>query len=590
MRRTHMCGHVSAVDVGAPLRLQGWVWHLRDMGGLVFLDLRDRSGVVQCVFNPEEAPEAHAVAQDLHPEWVVEIEGTVRMRPAEMVNEALATGALEVLVSAVRVLAESETPPFLIEEDSGASEELRLRYRYLDLRRPPLQETLALRHRLSLATRNFLHDRGFLEIETPILTRATPEGARDYLVPSRLQAGEFYALPQSPQLFKQLLMISGFDRYFQIARCFRDEDLRANRQPEFTQIDIEMTFVEPDDVMEVIEEMMRRQLEVAGLRNDVEFERLTFRQALDRFGSDAPDMRYGNELSDVTDAVRGCGFRAFSEVASSGGCVKALRFPGGADASRSRLDALSEVARKQGAKGLVWILHTEEGQKSPVAKHLGEETMTSLVRDQGVVLGDALLLVADEWETAALALGSVRTALAASEGWAEPGMRFVWVTEFPLLERDRENGRLMARHHPFTAPHPEDLGRLEEAPLSVRALSYDLVLNGVELGGGSIRNHRRDVQNRVFAALGIDSAEAESKFGFLLDALSYGAPPHGGIAMGYDRIVMTLAGLTSIRHTIAFPKTTSAADLMTGAPALVDGEQLDALHLSIKAPTAPEDD
>ena len=584
MRRSHMCGHVEAVDIGAPVRLQGWVSRRRNLGGLIFIDLRDRSGLVQCVFNPEDAPEAHGMAQELRPEWVVEVEGQVDARPEEMVNESLPTGALEVKASAVRVLARSETPPFLIEEDSGASEELRLRYRYLDLRRPPLQRTLALRHRLALTTRNFLDERGFLEIETPVLTRTTPEGARDYLVPSRLQAGSFYALPQSPQLFKQLLMIAGFDRYFQIARCFRDEDLRANRQPEFTQIDMEMAFVEPEDVMEVGEGLMRRLLDVAGLPSEMEIERLSFRQALDRFGSDRPDMRYQHELSDVTDAVRACEFRAFAEVASSGGSVKALRFPGGAEATRSRLDNLSEIAREQGAKGLVWILNTADGLKSPVAKFLGEETMAALVQQTSVSRGDALFLVADEWETAATALGSVRTALAKSEGWIEPGLKFSWVTEFPLLERDRQSGRLMARHHPFTSPHPDDLGRLEESPLSVRAQSYDLVLNGVELGGGSIRNHDVAVQGRVFAALGIEAEEAQEKFGFLLDALSFGAPPHGGIAFGFDRIVMTLAGLDSIRHTIAFPKTTRAADLMMDAPASVDEDQLEALHLSVIAP------
>jgi aspartyl-tRNA synthetase len=579
-----MCGHVGTVDIGAPVRLQGWVWRRRDLGGLIFIDLRDRSGVVQCVFNPEDNPDAHGVAHELRPEWVVEVEGQVEARPEEMVNDSLATGALEIKASAARVLARSETPPFLIEEDSGASEELRLRYRYLDLRRPPLQRTLALRHRLALATRNFLDERGFLEVETPVLTRTTPEGARDYLVPSRLQAGQFYALPQSPQLFKQLLMIGGFDRYFQIARCFRDEDLRANRQPEFTQIDMEMAFVEPEDVMEVSEGLLRRLLEVAGLPSEMEIERLSFRQALDRFGSDRPDMRYAHELSDVTDLVRNGEFRAFAEVAAEGGSVKALRFPGGAEATRSQLDKLSAIAQEQGAKGLVWILNKKDGFKSPVAKFLGDEMMASLAHETSVVKGDALLLVADEWEVAATALGSVRSYLAETEGWIEPGLKLLWVNEFPLLERDRESGRLVARHHPFTAPLPDDLGRLEESPLSVRAQSYDLVLNGVELGGGSIRNHDVGVQGRVFEVLGIGAEEARAKFGFLLDALSFGAPPHGGIAFGYDRIVMTLAGLDSIRHTIAFPKTTRAADLMMDAPAAVDEEQLAALHLSVVNP------
>ena len=590
MRRTHTCGELRAEHVGESVILQGWVWHRRDLGGLIFVDLRDRSGTVQLVFNPEEVAEAHATAEEWRPEWVVEIEGEVAARPDETVNDNLPTGAVEVRIKSARTLAQAETPPFLIEEDAASLEDLRLKYRYLDLRRPPLQRSLALRHRMALAVRNYLDEQDFYEIETPILTRATPEGARDYLVPSRVNPGTFYALPQSPQLFKQLLMISGFDRYFQIARCFRDEDLRANRQPEFTQIDVEMSFVEPDDVIDLTEGMMRRLLEVAGLPADPEFPRLTFREALDRFGTDAPDMRYGNELQDVTELVKDSEFRAFSAVAASGGAVKALRWPGGAEAGRARLDKLTDLAKAQGAKGLVWILRNDDGFKSPVAKFLGDELVEALCDATGVETGDALLIAGDEWELACVTMGAVRKALAAEEGWVpeDTGFRFCWVVEFPLLEPDEESGRNFARHHPFTSPHPDDVDDLESDPLSVRARSYDLVLDGVELGGGSIRNHRSEVQRRVFAALGMDAAESESQFGFLLDALKYGAPPHGGIAMGFDRIVMMLAGESSLRSVTAFPKTASATDLMTEAPAEVDARQL--RELSIKTTHAPEAD
>ena len=578
--RTHRCGDLRQDQVGSQVCLQGWVWRRRDMGGLIFVDLRDRYGAVQCVFNPEHAVSAHAAAEQWRPEFVVQIEGTVVKRAPETVNPQLPTGAIEIKVSEAETLAAAETPPFVIEEDARVSQETRLKHRYLDLRRPPLQRNLELRHRLALATRNLLDEHRFLEVETPILTRSTPEGARDYLVPSRVHEGKFYALPQSPQLFKQLLMIGGFDRYFQIVRCFRDEDLRADRQPEFTQIDIEMSFVRSNDVQSLVELLMSKLLEVSQHAVDVEFSRMTFREAMDRFGTDRPDLRYGYELVDVTEIFAGSDFQAFSTVQSSGGTVKALRVPGWAGHGRSRFDKLVGLAREHGAKGLVWLQHKGGEVVSPIGKYLGDDGLERLCRSADVVEGDALVLIGDEWEVAASALGALRTHLAASEGWIEAGLRFTWITEFPLLEVSEQTGRLVARHHPFTAPHPDDVDRLETAPEEVRALSYDLVLNGVELGGGSIRIHQAELQERVFAAIGIEPQQARARFGFLLEALKYGAPPHGGIALGFDRIVMLLAGESSLRGTIAFPKTASAVDLLMDAPAEVDPEQLAALHIA----------
>lgn len=579
MKRTHRCGEVDRSAVDQQVLLQGWVGRRRDLGGLIFVDLRDRAGSVQCVFNPD-VPEAHAVAQGLRQEFVVEVCGEVVAREPENVNPNQANGDVEVRVNTIAVLARSETPPFTIDAESGASEELRLRHRHLDLRRPPLQRALRLRHELALATRNLLSEHGFVEVETPMLTRSTPEGARDYLVPSRVHPGHFYALPQSPQLFKQLLMVSGFDRYFQIVRCFRDEDLRADRQPEFTQIDLEMSFVEPDDVLGLTEALLRRLLEVAGHDVDPEFPRLTFREALDRFGSDRPDMRYDHELVDLSDLFAGGGFRAFAQVVEDGGAVKALRVPGGAAWGRARFDRLTDDAKRSGAKGLVWIKREADGFVSPVAKFMGEELLGRVAERAGLELGDALLVVGDEWERAATVVGGLRSSLATQEGWIGEGMRFCWVTEFPLLEQ--ADGRLAARHHPFTSPHPDDIDRLETDPLAVRAQAYDVVLNGLELGGGSIRIHRSDVQERVFSALGLERDEAEEKFGFLLRALRHGAPPHGGIALGFDRIVMLLAGLRSLRDVIAFPKTTSAIDLMTDAPGHAADAQLEELHIDIR--------
>ncbi len=581
MRRTHRCGEISNQHLGHEVCLQGWLWHERDFGGVIFLDLRDRAGFVQCVIDPEAVPEAHAVSQGWGSEYVVEIEGEVIARDAENVNADLPNGDVEVRVRVARLLAKSETPPFVIEDDPRTSEETRLRERFLDLRRAPLQRALALRHKLTLATRTVLDEAGFYEIETPMLTRSTPEGARDYLVPSRESQGAFYALPQSPQLFKQLLMVSGFDRYFQIVRCFRDEDLRADRQPEFTQIDIEMSFVDMGDVQEITEALVRRLLEVAGHDADPDFGHMTFHEAVDRFGSDRPDLRFGHELIDMTEIFADAGFNAFAQVIAAGGVVKALRVPGGGSWGRSRFDKLTGVARDAGAKGLVWLKKADGEVTSPIAKFLTPEVIAALEARAELEDGDALLAVGDQWEAAALATGALRSSLARTEGWIGSGMRFVWVTDFPLLERHAEADRLVARHHPFTSPLAEDFALLETDPLAVRAQAYDLVLNGVELGGGSIRIHESDVQARVFAALGIDEEEANEKFGFLLRALRFGAPPHGGIALGLDRIVMLLAGLDSLRDVIAFPKTTSASDLMTNAPGSVSSSQLEDLGIRL---------
>jgi aspartyl-tRNA synthetase len=588
MRRTHRCGEISSQALGESVRLQGWLWHERDFGGVIFLDLRDRAGFVQCVIDPEAAPDAHAVSQGWGAEYVVEIEGTVIAREPQNVNPDLPNGDVEVQVESARLIAASETPPFVIEDEPRTSEETRLRERFLDLRRAPLQRAIALRHRLSLATRKALDAAGFYEIETPMLTRSTPEGARDYLVPSRESKGSFYALPQSPQLFKQLLMISGYDRYFQIVRCFRDEDLRADRQPEFTQIDIEMSFVEISDVREVTEALVRALLVAAELDPEVEFGEMTFHDAVNRYGSDRPDLRYGHELIDLNGVFDGCGFKAFAGVVSGGGVVKGLRVPGGGAWGRSRFDKLTEVARDGGAKGLVWLKLNDGELTSPIAKFLDPATQAALIAAAGLEDGDALLAIGDAWEAAAMAAGALRGHLAAAEGWASDAMKFVWITEFPLLEHNPEAERMVARHHPFTSPMIEDLDKLETEPLAVRAQAYDLVLNGVELGGGSIRIHDSSVQSRVFDALGIDAAEGGEKFGFLLRALQYGAPPHGGIALGFDRIVMLLAGRDSLRDVIAFPKTTSASDLMTNAPSTVAAAQLQDLGIGLVTDGADE--
>ncbi|HKX17182.1 MAG TPA: aspartate--tRNA ligase [bacterium] len=581
-RRTHTNGSLRAGDIGRDVTLMGWVQGRRDLGGLIFIDLRDRTGVTQIVFNPQEAPGAAAVAAAVRNEYVLAVRGVVAARPAGTENPRVATGAVDVRARDVRVLNPSETPPFPIDANIDVDETVRLKYRYLDLRRPRMQANLALRHRLAKAVRNYLSHDGFLEIETPMLIKSTPEGARDFLVPSRMHPGTFYVLPQSPQLFKQLLMVAGTERYFQIVRCFRDEDLRADRAPEFTQIDIEMSFVGAEDVQEMAESMVVSAVrEALGIEVRRPFPRLTYAEAMLRYGSDKPDLRFGLEISDCGDLFAASGFRVLSRAVASGGVVRALCAPGAAGYSRRETAELEEIAKSAGAGGLVPV-HLDAGApRGPLAKHLSPETLAALRTRSGASDGDLLLLAAGPGDTVAPAMGRLRLELGRRLNLIRDGFVFEWVVDFPLLERSAEGG-LAAVHHPFTAPLDDDLPLLDREPLRARAKAYDLVLNGVEVGGGSIRIHRRELQERIFSLLGILPAAARERFGFLLDAFRYGAPPHGGIAFGFDRFVMVLAGEDSIREVIAFPKTQSGTDLMTGAPSEVDPEALAEAHIEIR--------
>ncbi len=582
-KRTHNCGELRIENVGEEVCLMGWVGKRRDHGGVIFVDLRDRYGITQVVFRPDLEEETHAIAEKIRNEFVLAIKGRVEPRPEGMTNPKLPTGAIDIECSDLRLLNEADTPPFAIEPDIDVNEELRLRYRYLDLRRPDMQQALFLRHNAAQETRKYLITQGFLEIETPFLMKSTPEGARDYLVPSRVQIGNFYALPQSPQTYKQLLMIAGYDRYFQIVRCFRDEDLRGDRQPEFTQIDIEMAFATETDVMQLAEGLTRHLFEhVIGFDIPSPIPQMTYREAIDRFGTDRPDTRFGLEIVDIAKAALASEFRVFRSVIDSGGQVRAINAKGCANYSRKQIDDLTAFVAQQGAKGLAWIKVTDQGLESSIVKFFPDQAQQMLRELLDAQTGDLLLFVADQPAVVANALGNLRLELARQQDLMETGdFSFLWVTQFPLLEFDDVEKRYIACHHPFTSPMEADLNELETAPGDVRARAYDLVLNGNEIAGGSIRIHHREIQERVFRMLGISESESREKFGFLLDAFRYGAPPHGGIAFGYDRLVALMAGKAFIRDVIPFPKTNTAASLMDGAPSIVDSGQLRELGLRL---------
>ncbi len=578
------CGTLRASDVGSEVTLNGWVHRRRDLGGLIFIDLRDRFGLTQAVFNPQVVPEAHEVASGVRNEFVLRVSGVVRARPEGTVNPKLATGEIEIEAQKIEILNEAKTPPFEINQETDIDESVRLRYRYLDLRRGRMQRNVILRHAMVTAMRTFLTDRGFLEIETPTLIKSTPEGARDFLVPASSVPGNFYALPQSPQQLKQLLMISGYDRYYQVARCYRDEAQRADRQPEFTQLDIEMTFVEPNDIMSMIEELYIDLTRRFSSRRILQtpFPRLTYAESMRRFGNDRPDLRFGVELQDVSDALRGTGFKAFGQTLADGGQVKAIVAPGCADYTRREIDELTEIAKRTGAKGLATLAVRADEIRSPIAKFLSPDELAALTTGLGAAPGDLVLAVADRPSVVAKALSALRDEIGTRLNLADPNVfAFCWVYEFPLLEYNEEEGRWEATHNPFSGFLEEDAGLIETNPAAVRAKQYDLVGNGSELGGGSVRNHRRADQEKMMALMGYKPEELQERFGALLDALDYGAPPHGGIAMGIDRFAMLLAEEDNIREVIAFPKNQRGLDLMFEAPNRVEQQQLDDLGLSL---------
>ncbi|HIA6638117.1 TPA: aspartate--tRNA ligase [Staphylococcus aureus] len=585
-KRTTYCGLVTEAFLGQEITLKGWVNNRRDLGGLIFVDLRDREGIVQVVFNPAFSEEALKIAETVRSEYVVEVQGTVTKRDPETVNPKIKTGQVEVQVTNIKVINKSETPPFSInEENVNVDENIRLKYRYLDLRRQELAQTFKMRHQITRSIRQYLDDEGFFDIETPVLTKSTPEGARDYLVPSRVHDGEFYALPQSPQLFKQLLMISGFDKYYQIVKCFRDEDLRADRQPEFTQVDIEMSFVDQEDVMQMGEEMLKKVVkEVKGVEINGAFPRMTYKEAMRRYGSDKPDTRFEMELIDVSQLGRDMDFKVFKDTVENDGEIKAIVAKGAAEQyTRKDMDALTEFVNIYGAKGLAWVKVVEDGLTGPIGRFFETENVETLLTLTGAEAGDLVMFVADKPNVVAQSLGALRVKLAKELGLIdETKLNFLWVTDWPLLEYDEDAKRYVAAHHPFTSPKEADIAKLGTAPEEAEANAYDIVLNGYELGGGSIRIHDGELQEKMFEVLGFTKEQAQEQFGFLLDAFKYGAPPHGGIALGLDRLVMLLTNRTNLRDTIAFPKTASATCLLTNAPGEVSDKQLEELSVRIR--------